>query len=164
MMSGARANEPPPEADDLQDEYHFDDAKARPNRFAASCPPGGRLVSLDPDIARVFSTAESVNSDFARPDYDDAPDGHPIGPEAGSRLCRQTRDGRRGWPPSWSGRGRPTPPGEEGGAGPRPSRATDDGSGTGCGPTGSVGNGRIVSTPGPPGTPPKFVMAARRPR
>jgi hypothetical protein len=27
-----------------------------------NCPPGGRLVSLDPDIARVFTTAESVNS------------------------------------------------------------------------------------------------------
>jgi hypothetical protein len=37
-------------------------AHARPNRFAASCPPGGRLISLDPDIARVFTTAESVNS------------------------------------------------------------------------------------------------------
>jgi hypothetical protein len=62
-MSDALANEPSPEAaDDLQPEYHFDYAKARPNRFAASCPPGGRLVSLDPDIARVFTTAESVNS------------------------------------------------------------------------------------------------------
>ena len=62
-MSDAKANEPLADAaDDLQTEYHFDYSKARPNRFAASCPPGGRLVSLDPDIARVFTTAESVNS------------------------------------------------------------------------------------------------------
>jgi hypothetical protein len=62
-MSDARADEPPPEAtDDMQAEYHFDYAEARPNRFAASFPPGGRLVALDPDIARVFTTAEAVNS------------------------------------------------------------------------------------------------------
>lgn len=54
---------PPAEAgDELQPEYRFDYAKAKPNRFATSCPPGGRLVTLDPDIARVFTTAESVNS------------------------------------------------------------------------------------------------------
>ncbi len=47
---------------ELQGEYHFDYAKARPNRFAASCPPGGRLVVLDPDIAQVFTTTEAVNS------------------------------------------------------------------------------------------------------
>ncbi|HEY2158910.1 MAG TPA: hypothetical protein VGH33_24985 [Isosphaeraceae bacterium] len=62
-MSNFPSGESPAEAaDDLQTEYQFDYAKARPNRFAASCPPGGRLVSLDPDIARVFTTAESVNS------------------------------------------------------------------------------------------------------
>lgn len=62
-MSDALSNEPPAEAaDDLRPEYHFDYTKARPNRFAASFPPGGRLVALDPDIARVFPTAESVNS------------------------------------------------------------------------------------------------------
>jgi hypothetical protein len=49
-------------ADELRPEYHFDYGKARPNRFAASCPPGSRLVVLDPDIARVFTTAEEVNA------------------------------------------------------------------------------------------------------
>lgn len=48
--------------DELRPEYDFSYAKARPNRFAATCPPGGRLVVLDPDIARVFTTAEEVNA------------------------------------------------------------------------------------------------------
>lgn len=48
--------------DDLLPEYHFDYRKAKPNRFAAQCPPGGRIVVLDPDVARVFTTAESVNA------------------------------------------------------------------------------------------------------
>jgi hypothetical protein len=62
-MSNAPSGEPPVDAtDELLPEYHFDYSNARPNRFAASCPPGGRLVVLEPDIARVFTTAESVNS------------------------------------------------------------------------------------------------------
>jgi hypothetical protein len=36
--------------------------QARPNWFAASCPPGGRLVVRDLDVALVFTTAESVNA------------------------------------------------------------------------------------------------------
>jgi hypothetical protein len=62
-MSSDRTVEPEanPE-DDLRPEYRFDYSKARPNRFAASCPPGGRLVVLDPDVAPVFTTAEAVNS------------------------------------------------------------------------------------------------------
>lgn len=61
-MKNALSDERPSESDELQPEYRFDYAKARPNRFAASSPPGSRLVALDPDIARVFTTAESVNS------------------------------------------------------------------------------------------------------
>ena len=62
-MSNVPSGEQPVEAvDELLPEYHFDYNKARPNRFAASCPPGGRLVVLDPDVARVFMTAEAVNS------------------------------------------------------------------------------------------------------
>ncbi len=49
-------------ADDLLPEYHFDYSKARPNRFAASPPPGSRLIVLEPDIAQIFTTAESVNA------------------------------------------------------------------------------------------------------
>ena len=62
-MSNVPSAEPPAEpSDELRPEYHFDYRKARPNRFATACPPGGRLVVLDPDVARVFTTAEEVNS------------------------------------------------------------------------------------------------------
>lgn len=62
-MSNVPSGEPTAEeVDELLPEYQFDYSKARPNRFAASCSPGGRLVVLDPDIARVFTTAEEVNS------------------------------------------------------------------------------------------------------
>jgi hypothetical protein len=48
--------------DDLLPEYHFDYSKARPNRFADKIAPGSRLITLDPDVAAVFTTAESVNA------------------------------------------------------------------------------------------------------
>jgi hypothetical protein len=48
--------------DELQPEYRFDYRKARPNRFAAKYQEGSRVVILDPDVARVFTTAESVNA------------------------------------------------------------------------------------------------------
>jgi hypothetical protein len=47
---------------DLQLEYRFDYRKARPNRFADRFKTGSRLVLLDPDVARVFTTPESVNA------------------------------------------------------------------------------------------------------
>lgn len=47
---------------DLLPHYEFDYSKAKPNPFAASCPPGGRLVVLEADVAEVFTTAEEVNS------------------------------------------------------------------------------------------------------
>jgi len=49
-------------ADDLQPEYRFDYQKARSNRFAARYKAGSRVVVLEPDIARVFTTPESVNA------------------------------------------------------------------------------------------------------
>ncbi len=48
--------------EDMLSEYHFDYRKAKPNRFAARLKRGARAVVLDPDIAAVFSTAESVNA------------------------------------------------------------------------------------------------------
>lgn len=48
--------------EDMQPEYQLDYAKGRPNRFAPTIPEGGRIVILDPDIARVFTTPESVNA------------------------------------------------------------------------------------------------------
>ena len=47
---------------DLLPEYQFDYEKARPNRFAERLKPGSLAVVLDPDIAAVFSTPESVNA------------------------------------------------------------------------------------------------------
>lgn len=47
---------------DLLPEYRFDYSKARPNRFAAQFQPGSRAIVLDPDVAAVFSTPESVNA------------------------------------------------------------------------------------------------------
>ena len=47
--------------DDLQPEYHFDYRKAKPNRFASKGHTGSRVVVLDADVARVFTTPESVN-------------------------------------------------------------------------------------------------------
>jgi hypothetical protein len=48
--------------DDMQPEYQLDYSKARPNRFASKIHEGGRIVILDPDIAQVFTTPESVNA------------------------------------------------------------------------------------------------------
>ena len=50
------------ETDEMLPEYDFDYRKARPNRFAGMTDEKRRrLVVLDPDIARVFDTSESVN-------------------------------------------------------------------------------------------------------
>lgn len=53
----------PPEVvpDDMRPEYHFDYRKARPNRFAGRAKER-LVVILDPDIAQVFATSESVNN------------------------------------------------------------------------------------------------------
>ena len=51
----------PAKVEEMRPEYNFDYEKAKPNRFA------GRMedrvvVVLDPDIAAVFTTPESVNT------------------------------------------------------------------------------------------------------
>jgi hypothetical protein len=46
----------------LRPEYKFDDAKARPNRFAGRGSSKSVVVLLDPDVAKVFKSADSVNS------------------------------------------------------------------------------------------------------
>jgi len=60
-MKKTSVSEPASEPDELRTEYDFDYRKARPNRFAAS---GDKqvMIALDPDVARVFTTAESVNT------------------------------------------------------------------------------------------------------
>jgi hypothetical protein len=47
--------------DDLLPEYQFDYNRARPNRFASHLPQDQITVTLDPDVAAVFTTTESVN-------------------------------------------------------------------------------------------------------
>ena len=48
--------------DELKPEYSFDYSTAKPNRFAMRAQPGSLAVVLDPDIAKVFKDAGSVNS------------------------------------------------------------------------------------------------------
>lgn len=47
--------------DDMLSEYDFDYRKAKPNRFVTTSDTVSRTVTLDPDVAEVFSTLEVVN-------------------------------------------------------------------------------------------------------
>jgi len=47
---------------DMHSEYNFDYRKARPNRFAGRIDKSRLVVTLDPDISKVFTTPESVNT------------------------------------------------------------------------------------------------------
>lgn len=47
--------------DELREEYRFDYTKARPNRFADRADEPRVVVVLDPDVAEVFQTPDSVN-------------------------------------------------------------------------------------------------------
>ena len=51
-----------PKKDELRREYRFDYRKSRPNRFAPLMKGGTVAVVLDPDVASVFRSPESVNS------------------------------------------------------------------------------------------------------
>jgi len=48
--------------DEMRAEYRFDYRKARPNRFARLLKGRTVAVVLDPDVASVFQSSESVNS------------------------------------------------------------------------------------------------------
>jgi hypothetical protein len=61
MKKLRKGNASQPE-EDLLPEYRLDYGKAPPNRFAAQLKRGSRAVVLDPDVASVFSTPESVNA------------------------------------------------------------------------------------------------------
>jgi len=43
-------------------EYKFDYSKAKPNRFAERIYKNRRVVILDADISKVFTSTESVNA------------------------------------------------------------------------------------------------------
>ena len=47
---------------EMRREYRFDYRKSRPNRFAPLVKGGTVAVVLDPDVASVFRSPESVNS------------------------------------------------------------------------------------------------------
>jgi len=49
------------ETDEMRNEYQFDYSKAKPTRFADKIGQDQLMVVLDPDIATVFKTPESVN-------------------------------------------------------------------------------------------------------
>jgi hypothetical protein len=48
--------------DGLRAEYRFDYSKSSPNRFARATQPDSVAILLDPDVARVFKNAKSVNT------------------------------------------------------------------------------------------------------
>ncbi len=50
------------ESQDMLPEYDFDYSKARPNRFAGKINEDRLVVVLDPEVSKVFTTAESVNA------------------------------------------------------------------------------------------------------
>jgi len=47
--------------DDMLPEYDFDYSKAKPNRFASAGLKRRVTIVLDEDVAKVFTTPESVN-------------------------------------------------------------------------------------------------------
>lgn len=48
--------------DELRPHYDFDYSKSKPNRFAARFSGDAVVIVLDPDVANVFQSAESVNA------------------------------------------------------------------------------------------------------
>jgi len=48
--------------DEIRAEYHFDYAKAKPNRFASRLKTEVVAVILDPDVASVFRSSDAVNT------------------------------------------------------------------------------------------------------
>ena len=62
MKNVSRPKQNQVRAGELKPEYRFDYANAKPNRFANRMSGGSVAVLLDPDVARVFRNAESVNT------------------------------------------------------------------------------------------------------
>ncbi len=54
-------DQPDEVADDMMAEYRFNYDKARPNRFVEQMGRDSLVVVLEPDVAQVFKTPESVN-------------------------------------------------------------------------------------------------------
>lgn len=60
-MTMNKAASSPETADDLRAEYDLDYTRSRPNRFASATSGTVVAVTLEPDVAAVFDTSESVN-------------------------------------------------------------------------------------------------------
>jgi hypothetical protein len=61
-MKKTQTNKKQKASDEMRREYKLDYNKSKPNRFAESASQGRAVVVLDPDIAEVFDTPESVNN------------------------------------------------------------------------------------------------------
>ncbi|HEU0254082.1 MAG TPA: hypothetical protein VFR12_13700 [Pyrinomonadaceae bacterium] len=48
--------------DELSSVYRFDYSKSKPNRFAAKMSEGTVAIVLEPDVAAVFKSSETVNA------------------------------------------------------------------------------------------------------
>ncbi len=87
-MTMNKASSSPESADDLRAEYDLDYARSRPNRFASGMSSTVVAVTLEPDVAAVFDTSESVNRAL-RSVISDLPNDNPrstrsTGPQQGS--------------------------------------------------------------------------------
>ena len=51
-----------PGKEEMRAEYQFDYSTAKPNRFAAKMSEGTVAVVLEPDVAAVFKSSETVNA------------------------------------------------------------------------------------------------------
>jgi hypothetical protein len=52
----------PTSPETMRKEYRFDYSRAKPNRFAEKMSPGVVTVILEPDVAAVFKSSETVNA------------------------------------------------------------------------------------------------------
>lgn len=62
MRKTPKRRETRPASEQMRREYLFDYGKAKPNRFARRMNAESIMVVLDPDVARVFGSSESVNT------------------------------------------------------------------------------------------------------
>jgi hypothetical protein len=52
----------PRKVQDMASAYRFDYKKAKPNRFAGRMKSEPLVVMIEPDVAKVFTSAEQVNN------------------------------------------------------------------------------------------------------
>jgi hypothetical protein len=61
MRKASTTSHPADSRDELREEYRFDYTKAMSNRFAGQPAEARVVVVIDPDVAEVFETPDSVN-------------------------------------------------------------------------------------------------------